>query len=77
MRRGRPKADLKSTEVDREILSRWARRPKTAQAAGRVEGGRGESPGLVSPSCWPALSDRCLAQAAISSVSRQRSSNRT
>jgi len=32
MRRGRPKAVLTLTEVDREILGRWARRPKTAQA---------------------------------------------
>jgi transposase len=32
MRRGRPKADLELNEVDREILGRWARRPKTAQA---------------------------------------------
>lgn len=32
MRRGRPKADLELTEVDREILDRWSRRPKTAQA---------------------------------------------
>ena len=31
MGRGRPKADLTLTEVDREILDRWSRRPKTAQ----------------------------------------------
>ena len=32
MRRGRPKADLALNETDREILDRWSRRPKTAQA---------------------------------------------
>ncbi len=32
MRGGRPKADLALTEVNREILERWSRLPKTAQA---------------------------------------------
>jgi transposase len=32
MRTGRPKAELKLTETERETLEQWARRPKTAQA---------------------------------------------
>ncbi|HEX2273337.1 MAG TPA: IS630 family transposase, partial [Acidimicrobiales bacterium] len=31
-RRGRPTAEINLSDEDREILERWARRPKSAQA---------------------------------------------